>query len=305
MAFNLQTFRTRTLTAVFFVLVMLAGLLLNQWSFFILFTIIHFGCWREYQKLIGLIHQSYNDITPFHRYGVMLAGWSIMLYFASDAIRIGSLTFSSVGWWLGLVFVFGLPIVEILFSRQLNLKNIGYSALGLLYISLSCGLMLNIRSGELWMPGENNESIFKGLSGVLASLTGYVVPLIIIASMWINDTMAYIVGSLIGKTPFWPSISPKKTWEGTVGGIVLCVVTVTLIGVYLIKGQALPFMAISLTASLAGTGGDLLESKIKRLAGVKDSGSVMPGHGGFLDRFDSLLVAVPFVWLLIVVFKIV
>ena len=84
MALNVVTFRTRALTALVFVAVMLAGLLWNQWSFLILFSVIHFGCWIEYQRLVGLIDPEYTKITPFHRYGVMLAGWCIMLYFTND-----------------------------------------------------------------------------------------------------------------------------------------------------------------------------------------------------------------------------
>src|SRR5436190_23131830 len=113
MAFNPQTFKTRTLTAAVFVVVMLAGLLWNQWSFFILFTIIHFGCWVEYQKLLGLIDKDYLQVTNFHRYGVMLAGWCLMLYFTNDSYNLGRLSLHSIGWWLGLIFVFLLPIIEL------------------------------------------------------------------------------------------------------------------------------------------------------------------------------------------------
>jgi phosphatidate cytidylyltransferase len=113
--------------------------------------------------------------------------------------------------------------------------------------------------------------------------------------------MAYLVGSFIGKTPL-SAISPKKTWEGTIGGILLCVALVTLFGAFIVKAPWVHYMAISLIAAVAGTFGDLFESKLKRMANVKDSGSFMPGHGGFLDRFDSLLFAVPFVWLYAVLF---
>src|SRR6185295_1531774 len=81
MAFNWQTFKTRTLTAAVFVVVMLAGLLINRWTFFILFSVIHFGCWWEYLKLVGLIDNRYQKINPFHRYGIMIIGWSGMLFF--------------------------------------------------------------------------------------------------------------------------------------------------------------------------------------------------------------------------------
>jgi phosphatidate cytidylyltransferase len=125
------------------------------------------------------------------------------------------------------------------------------------------------------------------------------IPCAIIFSIWINDTMQYIVGSLIGKTPF-SKISPKKTWEGTIGGAVLCVIVMGLLGYFLPVAQSLAvqhWVTIAAICAVFGTIGDLLESKIKRIAGVKDSGNFMPGHGGFLDRFDSLLIAAPFVWL--------
>lgn len=306
MAFNRQSFKTRTLTAAIFVVIMLAGLLWNHWSFFILFSIIHFGCWLEYHKLVALIDKNYQEISPFHKYGVMIAGWCIMLYFTNDAYYIFGLSMHELGRWLGLIFLFALPIIELLFARQIHLKNIAHSVFGLIYISLSLGLMMDL---------ENLSSeIIKGLL-----LTGYnlpalflpVIPLVIIVSIWINDTMAYIVGSLIGKTQM-SKISPKKTWEGTFGGMFLSIFIVGWIfskmefGIWDID-VLIPFKQstgyfLAAIASIAGTFGDLLESKLKRMAGVKDSGHIMPGHGGFLDRFDSLLVAIPFVWLYVYIF---
>ncbi|MCW3120189.1 MAG: phosphatidate cytidylyltransferase [Chitinophagaceae bacterium] len=296
MAFNWLTFRTRALTALVFVAVMLTGLLWNHWSFFILFSIIHFGCWIEYQKLVGLIDKGYQEITPFHQYGVMIAGWCIMLYFTDDAYNIAGFGVHEIGWWLGLIFVFALPIIELLFAKQVIPKNIGHSVFGLIYISLSLGLMMSL------YQFKKDVHIYD----TMFVIEGKFLPVIIIASIWINDTMAYIVGSLIGKTPL-SKISPKKTWEGTIGGILLCI-GLTGIIFSLIFDHKLSWASVLLTtpisiiASIAGTFGDLLESKLKRMAGVKDSGQIMPGHGGFLDRFDSLLLAIPFVWLYVYFF---
>ena len=290
MAFNWQTFKTRAFTAIIFAAVMLIGLLWNHWSFFILFSIIHFGCWIEYQKLVALIDPGYKEINPFHKYGVMIAGWCLMLWFASEAYIIFGLKIHELGWWMVLITIFLLPVTELLFTKNIRLKNIAHSFFGLLYISLSWGLMMDLyKTIEIYL----HDTMFVFAANFI--------PIVIIASIWINDTMAYIVGSLIGKTPL-SKISPKKTWEGTIGGIVLAVAVVGFFfPLFYLKSFSLSFFLfiapIAAIAAVSGTFGDLLESKLKRLAGVKDSGSLMPGHGGFLDRFDSLLLATSFVWL--------
>jgi len=223
MPFNVSVFKTRTLTAIVFVVIMLAGLFWNAWSYIGLLLIIHFGCWYEYIKLIKKI-VSHNTIL--------------------------------------------FAIIT-----------------GLFYITLPTLVMINMAKVSVANVEGNQVFLFDNI-----------IPCTIIFSIWINDTMAYIVGSLIGKTPF-SSISPKKTWEGTIGGALLCVVAISLIA-YFSKLLALKdAIIISAICAVFGTLGDLLESKIKRMADVKDSGSFMPGHGGFLDRFDSLLIAASVVWI--------
>ena len=288
--FNTTTFKTRAISAIIFVVIMLVGLLWNFWSFFILFSIIHFGCWMEYQKLMGLIDKDYAQISSFHKYGVMIAGWCAMFYF-SNGYTIFSVSLHLIGQWAALIFLVALPLIEVIFVRNIDFKTIGYSLFGLLYISLSWALLTDIRT------------MFT--HDLLTDSIGLLLVMMIIGSIWINDTMAYIVGSLIGKTPF-SKISPKKTWEGTVGGIILAIVVMSLIG-YFIAGEfvwdnTIKWATVAAIASIIGTIGDLLESKLKRMANVKDSGSILPGHGGFLDRFDSLLLATPFVWLYIIFF---
>jgi phosphatidate cytidylyltransferase len=292
MALQAVTFRVRALTSLVFVAVMLTGLLWNTWSFFILFSIIHFGCWYEYQKLLARIDPAYASISPFQKYGVMIAGWCIMMYFCRPGFSgdIGNSRLHNIGMFGGLLFLFILPVAEILYTRKTYLRNMGYSALGLIYISLSLGLLLNLRT---FYPGEALEYVNKLLV------------LMIILSLWVNDTMAYLVGSIIGKTPL-TKISPKKTWEGTIGGLIFAILAMGALGYFLSSGfeiqPVIQWMIVAAIAGTTGTFGDILESKLKRLADVKDSGHIMPGHGGFLDRFDSLLFATPFVWLYIVMF---
>ncbi len=286
MALNVSVFKTRSLTAVVFVIVMLTGLLWHPWSFLVLFSVVHFGCWIEYEKILILINKEYDDISGLHRYSVMVAGWCLMLYLANGGLHIGGVSIHDIGRWGCLGFLCLLVIGEIAQYRTLNMRNIGRSFLGLLYISVPLALLTNLRT------------LFYGTTIPFADC---IPVLMIIGSIWINDTMAYIVGSFIGKTPF-SSISPKKTWEGTGGGVILAVAAMGGIGYWLYNtpgwGLYSPvhWMVVAAVAAVTGTVGDLLESKLKRMAGIKDSGSIMPGHGGFLDRFDSLLVATPFAW---------
>lgn len=283
MAFNLQTFKTRALTAVIFVVVMLAGLLWNQWSFIALFTLIHFGCWMEYQKLISLIDPEYAGISPLHKYGIMLIGFGIMLWNTETVQVVAGISLAMIGWSLFWVGMIAFVLSELLLAGKLSPKLWAHSFLGLVYISLAWGLMMRL---------------YGNLNGTVLDAPSWVLPVILIASIWINDTMAYIVGSLIGKTPLSP-VSPKKTWEGTAGGALLAVVVVTAVGVYLLGFPARTMIAVAATAAVTGTLGDLFESKLKRMAAVKDSGNFMPGHGGFLDRFDSLLFATTAVWIVL------
>lgn len=278
---------------------MLGGLFLDQWSFFLLFTLIHFGCWWEYLRLMEKIYNVSYHI--YSKLGYMLLGYGLMLWFCGPY-------YSVMGYWLkGNVSLpvslagFIMLIAGIFLSGRVTLRSFAGAALGIFYISLSWGLML-----DLYQQNMNIGFPQPEISGMQQAPTVYTmarnfIPFLIICGIWINDTMAYIVGSLIGRRPL-SSISPKKTWEGTIGGIILAVGLLGWLYPLLSFGRvetelAILVMIITLIVAVAGTFGDLLESKLKRLAGVKDSGKIMPGHGGFMDRFDSLLLAVPFVWL--------
>lgn len=287
MALNKAVFRTRALSAVVFVAIMLLGLLVNHWTFFLLFTIIHFGCWREYTWLIGEIYNVH--FHPFVKMGLMLTGFGFMVAFCGKAYVVNGYLLSD-NLYLPLTAAGFILMVAGILKRSvlLDLKAFSMAALGWLYISLSWGMMLSLRQRGMVFNGE-----------ALLSDSGLTYPLLLILSIWLNDTFAYLVGSFIGKTPL-SKISPKKTWEGTIGGVVLCVLVMGTAGSLLITGRmSATAFYVAAIAAVAGTAGDLLESKIKRLAGVKDSGSMLPGHGGFMDRFDSLLIATPLVWLLV------
>jgi len=228
MAFDLQTFKTRALSAIIFVAVMLGAIFYSINSFIILFLIVHTGCLIEYNKL--------TKNTP---------------------------------------------------TIHTKTDHVLYSLCGLAYMTISFFAITHLASAH-W-------------ASVLGTTEYYVLPMLVIVSIWINDTMAYMVGSFIGKTPL-SALSPKKTWEGTIGGTLLAVLAVVLLGKALTNLSYQTLTIVSTTAAITGTIGDLIESKFKRMAGVKDSGNILPGHGGFFDRFDSLLLAGPSVWLMLTLF---
>jgi phosphatidate cytidylyltransferase len=295
MALNIATFKTRTISALIFAAIMLVGLLWNRWSFFCLFSLIHFGCWKEFQLLIGQIDKKYAGVPWAWRIGFPLLGWGGMWWALRDIPPVPeALVFAGyVGDGLigaGLVLI----VTGIVLRPSFSMSNIWYALAGLVYISLPWFAMILLRG--IGQDLLSMSQLFSGDPGLYHRIVyPAALPCALVFSIWINDTMAYLVGSLIGRTPF-SKISPKKTWEGTAGGAILCVALMAVIGHYVGIYREGVWLAIAAIAAIAGTAGDLLESRLKRLAGVKDSGRILPGHGGFLDRFDSLLLATPLVY---------
>ena len=282
MALNFSVLKVRTISAVIFAAIMIGGILWNQWSFFALFTIIQLGCLFEYQKLMRIIFPEYALINKLHQWGVLVLGVFTSVALASLPYAYKGVSLTTYATY-GVIGVAVIILLADLVSKKINFKAYLVSAVGIIYISMGLSLIFQLRAM---------------MSNTFVGDIGYTIPLILIVSIWVNDTAAYLVGSLIGRRPL-SSISPNKTWEGTIAGILISVLLVTkIMGQYIPLSEKSIFL-ISIVASIAGTFGDLVESKLKRVAGVKDSGTMMPGHGGFLDRFDSILLATPFVWLLI------
>lgn len=301
MAFNWSVFKTRATTAVFFVAVMLLGLLWNPWSFLVLFSIIHFGCWWEWMRLAEKIYRVTLHI--YIKLGFMLSGYGLMLWFCNPV-------FYHPGGF-GLKENFSFPVMAAGFlllvwgifqKNPVHTRAFGMAAGGWIYLSLSWGLMLDLSSisTAYFYPME------PGMELRPFDFVNVILPCVLIVSVWVNDTMAYLVGSLFGKTPLTP-VSPKKTWEGTIGGVLLCIAAVGFLFSAITPDPVSPGMhfrfekktwfMIAGIAATAGTFGDLFKSIFKRKAGVKDSGSFLPGHGGFIDRFDSMLFATTAVWI--------
>ncbi len=277
MAFNLDVFKTRALSAVVFAAVMIGGVFGGHWPFLGLFAVVGVGCAWE---LFGLLAPHFSmvkraafaffSMTPFW----FTASWQSPLD------------------WLP-VFV-GLALVAELFDEKSEkpMQNVGLLCLGIFYVGAAMAILYQLshalEKGEI--EGQFRRIYFpKKVLGLLV-LT------------WANDTFAYLVGSFLGKTPFFPRISPKKTWEGTIGGAVLTVGLSFVFSLILGEWSDFEWLALGVTVAVFGTLGDLVESMLKRSVGVKDSGALMPGHGGFLDRFDAFIFALPFCWVVLRLF---
>lgn len=177
-----------------------------------------------------------------------------------------------------------IPFILELFRKAKHpIQNLGFYLLALFYLVMPM-VLLNV----LFFPSLDMNSPSNFL------LVGFFV------LIWVNDTFAYLVGMLMGKHKFFKRISPKKTWEGTIGGAVFTIIGAYLFSVFFTYFTNLEWMGMGLVIVIFGTFGDLIESMIKRTYGIKDSGTIMPGHGGILDRLDSILIAVPFVLLYVV-----
>jgi phosphatidate cytidylyltransferase len=272
MALNLPTFYKRLASSIVFVAAMLTGLLWNERAFLILICLINVLCLRDYFRLMHKIDP--DTIWP---------DWlttTIQLVALLMIIPIFFIHYV-INWpvilWAILPVTPALLLLGGVLSRKNSLMAVLQAVGGVFYITLPMILLLLMR------------------------LDSIILPITLILMIWCNDTMAYLMGSFIGKTPF-SSISPKKTWEGTIGGAILTIAGAAIAGHYVQSYRMIDWMMLALCATVAGTLGDLLESKLKRIADVKDSGNLMPGHGGALDRFDSLLVAVPFAFVYVIYF---
>lgn len=185
-----------------------------------------------------------------------------------------------------------------------------YSTFIVIYAVLLFLLVPTLLIAQLWRMSDQPirditytlfPAIYIGLPLGLMPFTAATSPnlmMSILALVWINDSFAYIGGSLYGKHKMWPRHSPGKTWEGTATGVVIACLVAVFVGPLFVKEPEIHWslwLAIALICSIIGTLGDLVESMLKRSVGLKDSGNIMPGHGGFLDRFDSLLIIMPFI----------
>jgi phosphatidate cytidylyltransferase len=274
MAFNAKTFYTRTASAAVFVLVLLSCVWLNPISLVAFFTLVGFIGVNEFYKLAEKKGNRSNKII----------GFVLHLVLISSLFFIHKVNLHPFKPYL-VMTLFACPLFMLveLFIERRKIFNMPTAALSFLYVSLPCALLILI-------SGAQKEIMNTEVNFQPQKIIG------LIFFIWINDTGAYLVGSFIGKNKLFERISPNKTREGTLGGIALCI-ALSFVMVKLFPQLELKhWIAISVIVAVFGTLGDLVESMLKRIAGVKDSGNIMPGHGGVLDRFDSLFFVAPFVF---------
>jgi phosphatidate cytidylyltransferase len=264
----MRTFLIRSASALVFGILVLGSLLLNAWLFssvMLMFAVL--GMWEFFSIT------RFNEVSANKASG-LFAG--IFLY-----ISIAFMAHANhQGWMLFLNFIpLAVIFISELFSKSSNpFIRISLTLLGVLYVSLPLSLL-----NFFYYPTLGNIP----QPGVLLSF---------FLLIWINDTFAYITGMLTGKHLLFERISPKKTWEGSVGGLFFTIGAAYLISRYLDVLTLYQWMGFAIIAVIFGTLGDLIESMLKRSLNIKDSGNIMPGHGGILDRFDAALFASPVVF---------
>lgn len=270
----MKNFIVRTITAVFFVAAIVTSFL-NPRAMTLLFSIVTGMTIWEFAGLV-------ND-RPFISINRFICTVSGVYLFLAMAGYNSGLTPATV-FIPYLVSIIYLMVAELYLKAKDPINNWAYTMLSQLYIALPLSLL--------------NVLAFRS-NGYDIQYT-YLMPLSVFVFLWINDAGAYCVGSLLGRHKLFPRISPGKSWEGSIGGAVLVVAAAVLIWYYTdlydvndLGLTAYEWAGLGLVVVVFGTWGDLIESLFKRTLGIKDSGNVLPGHGGMLDRFDSTLMAVP------------
>ena len=286
MALNFKTFTTRTLTASVFVAVLLTCICGNYVSFTALFLIVSIWGLVEFYQLAQKL-----GAKPYKLLGYII-GICLFCY---------SILSNSV---LGLCFpvekllpfiyvaIFLVFIIALFDQNQHTLLNISFTLAGLVYAVMPFMILVNIACID--KAYAFNHPTGNYFSDMAPYNFHYLLGIILL--IWASDVCAYLVGSLIGKNKLYERISPGKTWEGTIGATILTICSSFIIAQWFPELALKHWIAISILVSVFGTIGDLVESMLKRQANVKDSGKIMPGHGGILDRFDSLLFVSPFIY---------
>jgi phosphatidate cytidylyltransferase len=280
---GLNNFLTRTLTGAGIVIFILGGFWLHPVSFFLTGLILLTGSQYEYYLMINR-----KGVQPQVVMGIITG---ILVYILSTLIALGTLPLKS---FLILIPAVTLILIIELYRRQDNpFDSLSHTLFAVLYAAVPFSMFPFASFSQTGLKSilPHGEIIFS--PGIILGFFFLV---------WANDTGAYLAGVSFGKRKLMERISPRKTWEGFAGGLVIAAAAAWLLADWLGVIGRTQWVIVSVIISIAGTYGDLVESMLKRSAGVKDSGYILPGHGGFLDRFDSTIMSFPLVYLFISLF---
>jgi len=267
-------FTTRVLTAIVFVAVVVGSMYWSRYSFAALFALVTGLCLWEFLTLTLQKNQQKRNL--FRIFIGMTIGLAPVIL--SSILKLNLVANSQQ--LVTNLSILLFPLIFLIFIYELYTKsekpfaNIAYILLGMIYIGIPFALL--------------NFIAFDGNNFYVNTVFG------MLLLTWANDSGAYIIGSKIGKTPLFPRISPKKTWEGSTGGVVVTFLVAIALSYIFTERSMTEWMVLGVIVSVFGSIGDLIESMLKRSFNIKDSGNLLPGHGGFLDRFDAFLFLIPF-----------
>ncbi|MFH1159731.1 MAG: phosphatidate cytidylyltransferase [bacterium] len=277
----MSNFWARTITGLSMVFLLLVAMAINYWLLagaFFLIAIL--GQWEFYTLFTT------DGIRPQKYTGSISGGFLYLAITLTGHLQIPGVDFNlgNIPVLLSIP-IFFLPFIFEIYRKQPNpLINVAITITGILYIAVPLALLNLLNDSEVLR--------FRGLPVLL---TGFFL------LTWFYDTGAYLYGKQFGKHKFFERISPKKTWEGTIAGALIALLTAVGLH-YLVPAIGLAdWLIVALLILVFGTFGDLIESLFKRSLNIKDSGSILPGHGGILDRFDTILVSIPFVFLYLLI----
>lgn len=255
----------RTLTGILFVVVMVGGIVYSPLTMFLLFACITSLAITEFCNIVN--EREDVDINP------TICSVSGVYLFAASFLYNYGLPLTQNIFTPYLICIIYVLISELYLQRENPINNWAYAMMSQLYIAVPFSIIP-------CLAFSNNGFV-------------WIYPLAIFLFLWTNDTGAYCFGTLFGKHRLFERISPKKSWEGSIGGGVLSLVVASVVAYFDQSLNLWQWLGFSLVVVVFGTWGDLVESLLKRQLGIKDSGNILPGHGGMLDRFDSSLLAIP------------
>lgn len=260
--------KTRAITAFFFTIVMLGSILLGAYTFTIFYLVLSLVSLLEFFKLIKTA-----GIRPHRNISLVVA--SLMFLMTAGYYY---LQFETKYMLLLIPLIFSIFISELYKKEKIPFSNISYTFVGFVYVTIPFCFFYSL--------------------GFIADAPNYNfhLPLAFLLMLWASDTGAYLFGIKFGKTRLFERHSPKKTWEGFFGGVFTSVLVAYIVSTQFAEMNFIAWAGMAVLIVGFGTLGDLVESMLKRSLNVKDSGTFLPGHGGFLDRFDGLLISAPVVF---------